>query len=878
MVGGHVLHGGPGDGDVALPRLSPVTGRRANAARVAKAGLGVACVLAALVLALVGGSAFLVGVLLAVLVGAYLLHSSWLSRRTEALERLAGVDDLTGLGNQRVLWEAMSNHIEGSRPGPLSLVMVDVDGFKEINDHYGHQVGDAVLRATAISVKEQVPGAGLCFRYGGDELLVIAPGTIEEAACELAEDIRRAVAGQQLGLPAVTVSCGVAQAESSWGPWELMDSADRALHAAKRSGRNRVVRARKIPVDAAFYEPEHEVDVVRRTALEVAAATLLARDSGTAHHADDVVKLAGSIASRLGIKGAQHDELLAAAKLHDIGKVAIGPEVLNKPGPLNAEEWAIMREHTPIGERILRAVPHMAEVATIVRHSHEHYDGGGYPDALRGERIPLASRVILCADAFHAIRSDRPYRRGRSAPEAMQEIRANSGTQFDPRVVDALEKEARELRSGFRGKTVDPRRVASPRLLALLLTLAIGSSAMASSRPLRHWASSVLNGGGSHRHHGRSDVIARRGCLEPAAPLCAEEIINESGAGTTGAGLPVSERGRSRPGASRATPGGGRHQNRSRPAAATAAQAPRGSGSGGGEAPHEVTEPALADAGTTAAQQSLFVDASSSTKADPVPSQERPHGSPRRTRGHGPHKQPQKMPPPARGRVPSKGPATKPDHKGKHPEHTKGAPDKSHKGRTPNPGDGKPGKSPGGDARPGHGNDGHGNSPAANKASARASQSGAAARPASTNPSALSANPGTADGSSAVPVGEDARVGPDPGIASSTDILDGASSVLSNVLDSSSPSDGGAVESSVADIASGAEAVGTAENSDTLSTDVPEESGQDFIDPQAGADGVPDPAEEPSDATTAEPAPPSVDQPTDQFPAGPSAPDSEPSP
>lgn len=478
---------GRGDGDAELPRLSPVTGRRANAARVAKAGLGVACLLAALVLALAGGSAFLVGALLAVLVGAYLLHRSWLSRRTEALERLAGVDDLTGLGNQRVLWEAMSNHIEGSRPGPLSLVMVDVDGFKEINDRYGHQVGDAVLRATAISVKEQVPWAGLCFRYGGDELLVIAPGTIEEAACELAEDIRRTVASQQLGLPAVTVSCGVAQAESSWGPWELMDSADRALHAAKRSGRNRVVCSQQIPVDAALHEPEEEVDVVRRTALEVAAATLLARDSRTAHHADDVVTLSTSIASRLGIKGAAREELLAAAKLHDIGKVAIGPEVLNKPGPLNAEEWTIMREHTPIGERILRAVPHMAEVATIVRHSHEHYDGSGYPDALRGERIrwqagsssaPMPStRSVRTGRIVEVARHRRRCRR--SGPtRARSSIRGWSMRwRRKPGSYEAASGERPSTPAGW------PRHGCS-----LLLTLAIGSSAMAASRPLRHWA------------------------------------------------------------------------------------------------------------------------------------------------------------------------------------------------------------------------------------------------------------------------------------------------------------------------------------------------------------------------------------------------------
>ena len=144
----------------------------------------------------------------------------------------------------------------------------------------------------------------------------------------------------------------------------------------------------------------------------MAVASLEARDRATAAHSDDVVTLAESIGNAPRPERQQLDRLPAAAQLHDVGKLAMPTEILNKPGPLDDDEWEIIREHTVIGERMLRAVPEMGAVANMVRHSHESWDGSGYPDGLAGEEIPLASRIILCADAFHAIRSDRPTGRG----------------------------------------------------------------------------------------------------------------------------------------------------------------------------------------------------------------------------------------------------------------------------------------------------------------------------------------------------------------------------------------------------------------------------------------------------------------------------------
>lgn len=214
----------------------------------------------------------------------------------------------------------------------------------------------------------------------------------------------------------------------------------------------------------------HEEDLewaARRTAVSIAAATIHARDGDTGAHSDDVVHLTDAIADELGIYGHDRAEMLAAAQLHDIGKIAIPLEVLDKPGPLDDREWALMRNHTVVGEQIIRSVPELSAVARLVRHSHERWDGGGYPDGLSGEQIPLGSRIVFCADAFQAIRSDRPYRTARTARAAVSEVKRDASSQFDPDVAAALVKAAQRKRNtdhaenGIPGMTLRSRRLAS---------------------------------------------------------------------------------------------------------------------------------------------------------------------------------------------------------------------------------------------------------------------------------------------------------------------------------------------------------------------------------------------------------------------------------
>jgi putative nucleotidyltransferase with HDIG domain len=225
----------------------------------------------------------------------------------------------------------------------------------------------------------------------------------------------------------VTVSAGIAVDGGTGQLDGLMADAAAILERARIAGGGRVGAPGRQPTP----EPS-------RGAIGALALALSERDRGTGQHSEQVVALAGAVARRLNLDGEEVERIAAAALLHDIGKVAVPDSILSKPGPLNDEEWAIMREHTVVGERILRAVPGLGPVARMVRHGHERFDGAGYPDGLRGEEIPLGARVVLACDAYDAMTSARPYRDALSHEQAVAELTAGSGTQFDPRVVDAL--------------------------------------------------------------------------------------------------------------------------------------------------------------------------------------------------------------------------------------------------------------------------------------------------------------------------------------------------------------------------------------------------------------------------------------------------------
>jgi HD-GYP domain-containing protein (c-di-GMP phosphodiesterase class II) len=207
----------------------------------------------------------------------------------------------------------------------------------------------------------------------------------------------------------------------------LLADAAETLQRARAAGGGQVGRPTRTPAA----EPGSG-------AVGALALALGERDPATAEHAERVVALTGAVARRLGFVGEDIERIVTAALLHDLGKLAVPDAILHGCGPLSDEDRHIVHRHPLAAERILRALPGMGPVARMVRHAHERFDGTGYPDALRGEEIPLGSRIVQACDAYDAMSSERPFREALAPEEAAAELRAGAGTQFDPRVVDAL--------------------------------------------------------------------------------------------------------------------------------------------------------------------------------------------------------------------------------------------------------------------------------------------------------------------------------------------------------------------------------------------------------------------------------------------------------
>jgi diguanylate cyclase (GGDEF)-like protein/putative nucleotidyltransferase with HDIG domain len=354
----------------------------------------------------------------------------------ESLAQAALIDNLTRLGNHRAFQEDIKRETERrNRLGTcFSVVMLDLDGLKEINDTLGHLVGDERIRAVADALRATIRPGQTAYRTGGDEFMVLLPNERAWGGMKFAQRLQIDVAERHRGLG---VTCGIAESVALESRDTILHRADLALYAAKDSHRRTVIYSDDLDPASAKPAPTPGGRRQHRIMATALARAVDAKDAGTRNHCETVSELCALIARELGLDGERIEKLRLAGLLHDVGKIGVADAVLQKPEGLDEVELGEMRSHVTIGHAIVSAAE-LEEQAYWILHHHEHYDGTGYPDRMRGDEIPLESRIILVADAFEAMTSDRPYRTGRSAEDALAELYRHSGTQFDPKCLAAL--------------------------------------------------------------------------------------------------------------------------------------------------------------------------------------------------------------------------------------------------------------------------------------------------------------------------------------------------------------------------------------------------------------------------------------------------------
>ncbi len=365
----------------------------------------------------------------------------------------ATVDRLTSVANRQALLAALFAEVErASRyERPLCVAFVDIDHFKTVNDTYGHAAGDIVLRGVAQTIAENLRTSDLIGRYGGEEFMLILTETNVEEGATLSEKLRVLVERLKFSVEgnqalSVTISIGIVGGAGQQLRMEtLVRDADAAMYSAKSLGRNQTY---------IFEEPDEDARVPRAPISDVGRARAMeigrrARDAATdsltafiaplPHYRGQPSALIASIvvemATQLELPDTEIDRIRVAALLHDVGKVAVPEEILDKPAPLTSAEWRTVVQHPRIGQVILEHAAALRDAVPIILHHHERFAGHGYPYGLRANEIPLGARIVAIADAYDAMTHDRPYKRAISHEAAITELKQHAGTQFDPELV-----------------------------------------------------------------------------------------------------------------------------------------------------------------------------------------------------------------------------------------------------------------------------------------------------------------------------------------------------------------------------------------------------------------------------------------------------------
>ena len=366
------------------------------------------------------------------------------------VERLMGrltdasrTDALTGLPNRVALHQVLESELERAEIAsrPLSLLVIDIDGFKAINERHGIEVGDQVLQTFGSLVEESTRLIDTVTRSGGEEFAAVLPEAEQHRAFMLAEKVLADVR-ERFKKPSVEIraSAGVASfPDHGGGREELLKAADEALHAAKALGGDRpVIYSAEVTstLSAAASHRNVERQAHLATVLSLAEA-LDQRDSSTARHSQTVARLCEMMARELGFTEERVQRVRLAGLLHDIGKIGVSDSILFKPGPLTADEREQMRRHPELGARILSS-SELDDVREWIVAHHERPDGTGYPRGLKGDQISVEASILAVADAYEAMTTDRVYRPSLGPDAAQAELEQNAGTQFSDKVVAAL--------------------------------------------------------------------------------------------------------------------------------------------------------------------------------------------------------------------------------------------------------------------------------------------------------------------------------------------------------------------------------------------------------------------------------------------------------
>lgn len=366
-------------------------------------------------------------------------HKKELVRSNKKLQSLATTDGLTGLLNHRTFQDTLSECIANAGTDrPLTLLMMDIDNFKIFNDQFGHQAGDRVLAQLGRQMKDIFKNMGIIARYGGEEFVVILPNTNHEKGLAIAQEFSSLIQSTPLQLDTetevrISLSIGLASyPKDATDRQNLIKFADRALYKAKEMESNKVQMYYSV-LEELRVNIECDQDLMK--IIHTLNTIINAKDKYTYGHSERVMNYAADLARYMGLPQKDIESITIGAFLHDIGKVEIPGDILNKPGKLNAKEFEFIKKHPLIGAEIIKPIKSLEKAREFTLYHHERFDGHGYPFGLDGKNIPIYGRIAAVVDAFDAMTTNRPYQIVKSRDEALMELERGAGSQFDPEIV-----------------------------------------------------------------------------------------------------------------------------------------------------------------------------------------------------------------------------------------------------------------------------------------------------------------------------------------------------------------------------------------------------------------------------------------------------------